>query len=770
MIRQPPNGDAYLSTMVGTLNAELSRKEPLIIGASYVGANLVIRYRAPYGVGWIQAQVQSSVTGGMTYSPSTYVSSTLVDCRADRMQTLTVTMTAGVQYAVFLVPVQYDGAGTQVKYDGQSGRADAMASWTTVTGTSHTHDASTLTGTTLASNVVTSSLTALGTVTTGVWNAGAVTSSGGISGTTGNFGAATVSGTTVLGVRRASGATQLQVALDNLTTARDVIYSAVADGTEATGHVFRARSAGTTTDATVLSINTTAVTSTVPFSATTGTFTASGDALVVGTGSVTADVKAVVNTAAATYNAMYQLRRNNVLAAELVAHANGNTYFDYQGSLIFRDVAGYGSQFTLTSAGALTLGSVAGTGTGALYAGAISGTTGTFSGTLKLNSTTSTVRLYYTGAGAGAGLPIYWSGDVGGTDQSLGAVAVVQEDGTNRRGKMYLQVARDAAPAIAVTINSNLSAEFAAGLSATTGTFSGVLLLNGATSYGASMTARGSAYFQNTSGDAVLLYPPNRGVASYLGAPTGSPVVVSAGEGIALALGVGTLGAANLYLSTNNTARLTIDGTTGAATFASSISATTGHIGDAATNYCNIATDGEITLVGTARVKKEIYIPVARLTLGASAPTAANRAVGASGSIKVPVLQFSKTTAQETYFEVHLPSDCDGSVNVAFHLMWFPGASWTTGNFMWKLDYLVKNETGVALNTGTPTTIYADVTPSAATDVIQTTTFSATIDAGPDQTIWCRLWRDVANDNGDDVGEVRFAEIEYTANKLGEAT
>lgn len=38
--------------------------------------------------------------------------------------------------------------------------------------------AGTLTGTTLASNVVTSSLTAVGTITTGVWNAGALTTSG----------------------------------------------------------------------------------------------------------------------------------------------------------------------------------------------------------------------------------------------------------------------------------------------------------------------------------------------------------------------------------------------------------------------------------------------------------------------------------------------------------------------------------------------------------------------------------------------------------------
>ena len=44
-----------------------------------------------------------------------------------------------------------------------------------------------LTGTELKSTVITSSLTSVGTITTGVWNAGAVTSSAGISATTGTF-------------------------------------------------------------------------------------------------------------------------------------------------------------------------------------------------------------------------------------------------------------------------------------------------------------------------------------------------------------------------------------------------------------------------------------------------------------------------------------------------------------------------------------------------------------------------------------------------------
>ena len=79
------------------------------------------------------------------------------------------------------------------------------------------------------------------------------------------------------------------------------------------------------------------------------------------------------------------------------------------------------------------------------------------------------------------------------------------------------------------------------------------------------------------------------------------------------------------------------------------------------------------------------------------------------------------------------------------------------------------NDSGVSSAAGAPTTIDADVTPGATTDIIETE-FATSIDIGLEQVLWCRFWRDVANDNGNDVGEVRFCEIEYVANKLGEAT
>lgn len=176
----------------------------------------------------------------------------------------------------------------------------------------------------------------------------------------------------------------------------------------------------------------------------------------------------------------------------------------------------------------------------------------------------------------------------------------------------------------------------------------------------------------------------------------------------------------------------------------------------------------QIALDTGAKVKKEIRIEAAMARKGAAAPGEALRAVGASGTDYMPVITFSKTVQQDIYFTVHTPTDLDASVGASFHLMWQPGAAWTTGNYLWKLEYLAMNENGATLLSGTPTTLSADVTPSNATTNIETE-FSGSITLAADQMLVCHLYRDVAGDNADDIGEVSFVEIEYTANKLGEA-
>lgn len=193
----------------------------------------------------------------------------------------------------------------------------------------------------------------------------------------------------------------------------------------------------------------------------------------------------------------------------------------------------------------------------------------------------------------------------------------------------------------------------------------------------------------------------------------------------------------------------------------------TARIGDSeGSDYTAIAADGSVSLHGAARKKMEVVLNARGAKKGASAPTEALRAIGASGGVQVPVDQYSETIQADAYFEAHIPSNADGSVDVAFHLMWMPGSGWTTGNYMWKVEYLVKTEDG-DITTGTPTTISADITPADATHFIETH-FATTIDAGPQETIVCHFYRDVANDNANDTGDVRFFEVEYTVNSLGE--
>jgi hypothetical protein len=186
----------------------------------------------------------------------------------------------------------------------------------------------------------------------------------------------------------------------------------------------------------------------------------------------------------------------------------------------------------------------------------------------------------------------------------------------------------------------------------------------------------------------------------------------------------------------------------------------------APTNYTNFSADGTMTMVGTAKVTKEIRLEPTAAGAGASAPTDALRAVGASGGVLLPVDKFSKVTQQDLHFVFHAPSDIDDDTNVEFHLMWLPGSAWTAGNYMWKLEYLVFNENGT-YTAGTPTTISADVTPANATTMIETE-FTSTIDLNAEQFIVGHFYRDVASDNGDDTGDVYEFELEYTSNKLGQ--
>lgn len=123
-----PPGAGLTPTFITQLRASLNRKSPLLLGSVLDGTTWRVRFLA--NTPWVQAHVQSTESGegGMTYDPVNFRSSTQVDCRATEIQDITITGVASAEsYAVFLIPVEYDAAGTKVLYNGQGGRADLMA-------------------------------------------------------------------------------------------------------------------------------------------------------------------------------------------------------------------------------------------------------------------------------------------------------------------------------------------------------------------------------------------------------------------------------------------------------------------------------------------------------------------------------------------------------------------------------------------------------------------------------------------------------------------
>ena len=120
MLPRPPANDRYLTKVVGVLNSVLDQREIEILGVVDDGTNWNIRYRATLAAPFVQVHVQSSAAGegGETYDAGNYTSTTVVDCRAELLQDLALTLLVADTYTVFFIPVQYDAAGTKVLYDG----------------------------------------------------------------------------------------------------------------------------------------------------------------------------------------------------------------------------------------------------------------------------------------------------------------------------------------------------------------------------------------------------------------------------------------------------------------------------------------------------------------------------------------------------------------------------------------------------------------------------------------------------------------------------
>lgn len=196
------------------------------------------------------------------------------------------------------------------------------------------------------------------------------------------------------------------------------------------------------------------------------------------------------------------------------------------------------------------------------------------------------------------------------------------------------------------------------------------------------------------------------------------------------------------------------------------------NIGDGgATNYATFAADGELTLVGTARVTKELQIE------------ASNIAVGASGVVLntdyLPYIGYDFGIGDNMYAQFEVPHDWDSSANLSVKLYWAINEAYVTnsGEVQWAIDWKAcPTDASEAIDAPTHTgTIDFGDQDIPATAKYLTATPAGTISAASlsdGDLIGFDINRVALDDGSDPTDEpiLYRVEIEYTSNKLGEAT
>ena len=164
---------------------------------------------------------------------------------------------------------------------------------------------------------------------------------------------------------------------------------------------------------------------------------------------------------------------------------------------------------------------------------------------------------------------------------------------------------------------------------------------------------------------------------------------------------------------------------------------------------------------------REIPIYITDVKQGADSPDEDTLPIGADGDVEVFVMSFDPTIGgndEELFFKLHMPWNLDNDYNIQIHILWLVD-DWTTGFYIWNIEYFVKNESiayggDYNLTTGTPFYIFENVTPLLNNQFIETE-FSAGIDANVDQLIFVRLSLDKSLSNATKDAHVMMLEVKY---------
>ena len=188
-------------------------------------------------------------------------------------------------------------------------------------------------------------------------------------------------------------------------------------------------------------------------------------------------------------------------------------------------------------------------------------------------------------------------------------------------------------------------------------------------------------------------------------------------------------------------------------------------IGDVS-NYTQIAPDGEITLVGTARVVKNAWLPFS----GLKAPTVSPAVLvdhGVSGA-----WEFSDGTDDTIVANFQLPFDMDKTVAPVITLGWSTATTVTTETAVWQLEYLY-SQLGENTAAAAQATINVSSNAAATTNgLVLAELPTLAVPHADDVCLHTRVKRLGADGSDDltDTAELHGMFLKYTSNKLGTAT
>lgn len=188
------------------------------------------------------------------------------------------------------------------------------------------------------------------------------------------------------------------------------------------------------------------------------------------------------------------------------------------------------------------------------------------------------------------------------------------------------------------------------------------------------------------------------------------------------------------------------------------------HLGDWDTNYAKFAVDGELTLVGTARVIKHVQA-IDELGRGGSAPTVR--------TTEEPYVSYTYAVNNDSHITFEIPEDMDFTVVATIKVHWYTSVDQTDDEVNWEARWNSRAP-GEAVNAGETIDTSGDTNCPAQWQILETTVETVPANSCAAGDIFGIHLERIAIVDGTNPAATSIhalsVEFEYTANKLGEAT